>query len=123
MALQNMTDFQHLFPACLQLSLHIHKYLEVHGYINFGIFKRIHPIRSMCMFICDMITSDYMQCFTEIKKGKVIVIGAGMAGLAAARQLKSFGMDVTVVEARVSDLLVQLVFNLSFVTIYNCGSK
>ena len=46
MAIQNMADSQHLFPTYLQLSLHIHKYLEMHGYINFGIFKRIHPIRS-----------------------------------------------------------------------------
>ena len=46
MAVQNMADSQQLFPTYLQLSLQIHKYLEMHGYINFGIFKRIHPIRS-----------------------------------------------------------------------------
>ena len=32
--------------------------------------------------------------------GQVVVIGAGMAGLAAARQLADAGMDVTVLEAR-----------------------
>ena len=47
MAIQNMAECQELFPTHLQLSLQIHKYLEMHGYINFGIFKRIHPIRSL----------------------------------------------------------------------------
>ena len=36
---------------------------------------------------------------------KVLVLGAGMAGLVAARQLQFFGLDVTVLEPRVSAFL------------------
>lgn len=51
------------------------------------------------------------KCFNKInfvfqplpakKVGKAIVIGAGIAGLAAAHQMQQFGMEVVVLEARV----------------------
>ncbi|XP_074604589.1 lysine-specific histone demethylase Su(var)3-3 [Brevipalpus obovatus] len=58
----------------------IHAYLERHSLINFGIFQRIKK--------------------PEKKLGKVLIIGAGVAGLAAALQLHRFGMEVIVLEAR-----------------------
>lgn len=67
-----------------QLGPRIHAYLERHGYINFGIYKRTQPI------------ADYPKPI----KVSVVVIGGGISGLVAARQLKSFGMEVVVIEAR-----------------------
>ncbi|EDV96595.1 possible lysine-specific histone demethylase 1 [Drosophila grimshawi] len=69
------------FDSDPNLVRRVHSFLERHGFINFGIFKRLSPI--------------------PVKKlGKVIVIGAGISGLAVGQQLQQFGMDVIVLEAR-----------------------
>ncbi|KAI3458934.1 hypothetical protein Pfo_015597 [Paulownia fortunei] len=58
-------------------------YLVSHGYINFGVAPGIKE-----------------RILVEPRQSNVIVIGAGLAGLAAARQLMAFGFKVTVLEGR-----------------------
>ncbi|EFO20641.1 hypothetical protein LOAG_07849 [Loa loa] len=59
----------------------IYEFLQRFGYINVGIFNRLSaPPKTL--------------------PRRVIVIGAGIAGIIAARQLKSFGLDVVLLEAR-----------------------
>ena len=51
---------------------------------------------------------SHVFCCAVKKVGRIIVIGTGMAGLAAARQLQSFGMETVVLEARVSICITYL---------------
>ncbi|XP_023912111.1 protein FLOWERING LOCUS D [Quercus suber] len=60
-----------------------YNYLVSHGYINFGVAPAIKE-----------------KSPAEPSKANVIVIGAGLAGLAAARQLMRFGYKVTILEGR-----------------------
>ena len=56
-----------------------------------------------CIYFVDF-TSYFvfvLQSLPVKKNAKVIVIGAGIAGLAAAQQMQQFGMEVVVLEARV----------------------
>uniref|UniRef100_A0A2P2L3F7 Uncharacterized protein MANES_10G050300 n=1 Tax=Rhizophora mucronata TaxID=61149 RepID=A0A2P2L3F7_RHIMU len=60
-----------------------YNYLVSHGYINFGVSQSIRE-----------------KIPNELTKSNVIIIGAGFAGLAAARQVMRFGFKVTVLEGR-----------------------
>lgn len=83
-----------VYPALSDLPRQFHElgsriftYLECTGIINFGAVSVMSPV--------------VIRHAKETRgPKKIAVIGAGMAGLIAARQLRSFGFSVTVFEAR-----------------------
>ncbi|CAL1387017.1 unnamed protein product [Linum trigynum] len=76
--------FLNSVPAhCHGLLDSAYDYLVSRGYINFGVSQAIKE-----------------KFPSEFGKARVIIIGAGLAGLAAARQLMRLGFTVTVLEGR-----------------------
>ncbi|PAV56999.1 hypothetical protein WR25_01857 isoform B [Diploscapter pachys] len=67
-----------------ELAKRVHSYLEVKGAINFGILEFPKPIKQ-----------DGSK-----KQLEVIIIGGGISGLTAARQLRSMGAVVKLLEAK-----------------------
>lgn len=63
-----------------------YRFLIEHGYINFGVSPEIKEAK--------------VRSFDGVERGSVIVIGAGLAGLVAARQLVFLGFKVVILEGR-----------------------
>ena len=71
-------------PADRPYALAAHRFLSALGYINFGVAPALH----------------HHLAEAPQGAGSVVVVGAGCAGLAAARQLRAAGHAVVVVEGR-----------------------
>ncbi|KAH7567058.1 hypothetical protein ACOSQ2_011545 [Xanthoceras sorbifolium] len=63
-----------------------YNFLLDHGYINFGLAPAIKEVK--------------LRSLDGVERANVVVVGAGLAGLVAARQLVSMGFKVVVLEGR-----------------------
>ncbi|KAK4853343.1 hypothetical protein QYF36_007587 [Acer negundo] len=63
-----------------------YNFLLEHGYINFGLAPEIKEVK--------------LRSMNGVERANVVVVGAGLAGLVAARQLVSMGFKVVVLEGR-----------------------
>jgi lysine-specific histone demethylase 1 len=93
--MEDITRFLTKEEACHGLSEqqiaivgYIYDYLNRYGFINFG---KLKPRKY---------TLAEMKIRTENSKKTIVVCGAGIAGIAAANRLKSFGYNVVVLEAK-----------------------
>jgi len=83
----------HRSPSALRLCAQIFDFLDTQGFINAGVLYGSGERESR--------NNSRSASNAEIAPmGHIVVIGAGVAGLAAARQLERFGYSVTVLEAR-----------------------